>query len=165
MEPETYEWLVPGALAVAERPGGGGRAHRIARRVGELQWWWDQGIRTIVSAKPTRHGLVDYGLAGFRYRWHPLVDGEEAPDTLLMLVEDVARLMRDPASGGVLVHCDRPEEWLSAIDAALRLRLGLAAAGPAALADVERGGLPVGSIAVRLVSALENRLRTTAVPA
>ncbi|MFN8109112.1 MAG: hypothetical protein U0Y82_04600 [Thermoleophilia bacterium] len=65
MEPETYEWLVPGALAVAERPGGGGRAHRIARRVGELQWWWDQGIRTIVSAKPTRHGLVDYGLAGF----------------------------------------------------------------------------------------------------
>ncbi|MFN8109113.1 MAG: hypothetical protein U0Y82_04605 [Thermoleophilia bacterium] len=57
------------------------------------------------------------------------MDGEEAPDTLLMLVEDVARLMQDPASGGVLVHCDRPEEWLSAIDAALRLRLGLAAAG------------------------------------
>ena len=32
IEPPSYAWLIDDRLALAERPGGGGRSHRIARR-------------------------------------------------------------------------------------------------------------------------------------
>jgi hypothetical protein len=51
----------------------------------------------------------------------------------------------------VLVHCDRANEWLAAVDAALRLRLGLARTPKAALRAAEADGLPVGSLAASIV--------------
>jgi hypothetical protein len=159
MEPRTYAWLVPGRLAVAERPGGGGRSHRITRREAELAWWRDQGVRVVVSGMGTRHGLVEAALAGFAVRWFPIPDDDGAPAALAVLATGVQELMAD-ADGAVLVHCNRPGEWLAAVDGALRLRLGLAADVPEALEHVERDGLPVGSITVGLVSAIGEGLQS-----
>jgi len=151
MEPRTYAWLIPGRLAVAERPGGGGRSHRITRRQAELGWWRDQGIRTVVSGMETRHGLLEAALAGFAIRWFPIHDDHRGPGEVAELADAVAALLDDDA-GPVLVHVNRPGEWLAATDAALRLRLGLAGDVAEALAGAERDGLPVGSTTVGLIS-------------
>ncbi len=151
MEPRTYAWIIPGRLAVAERPGGGGRSNRRERRFAELEWWRAQGVVAIVSAKGTRHGLADYVERGFLARWHPLGDVAGARAELPALVATVRELLATPGVTAVLVHCDSPGEWLAAIDAALRLGMGLARTSRAALSAAAADGLPVGSLATSIV--------------
>jgi len=54
-------------------------------------------------------------------------------------------MAREP--GAVLVHCDRVSEWLAAIDATIRLRLGLAPDVAVALEQAEADGMPVDDLA------------------
>ncbi len=63
-----------------------------------------------------------------------------------------SRELMDAGEGAVLVHCDGANEWLAAIDAALRLGLGLARTPRAALRAAEADGLPVGSLAASIVA-------------
>ncbi len=51
----------------------------------------------------------------------------------------------------MLVHCDLANEWLAAIDAALRRELGLARTWRSALRQAAADGLPVGSLATSIV--------------
>jgi hypothetical protein len=151
MEPRFYAWIVPGRLAVSERPGRGGSSHRRELREAEQAWWREQGVTGIVSAMRSRHGLVEYALAGFRVRWHPLAEPAQARAELPRLVSAVrAMLEEDP--GAVLVHADRPGEWLTVTDAALRLASGLAQDPADALAQASADGLPVGPLAAAMVS-------------
>ncbi len=150
MEPERYAWIVPGRLAVAARPGGCGRSHRRDRRAGEIEWWRAQGVTAIVSGLRTRHALADYTAAGLDVRWHPLADAERAPAGLAGIAAAVHELL-DADGGAVLVHCDCANEWLAAIDATLRMTLGLAASPRAALRAAAADGLPVGSLATSIV--------------
>lgn len=150
MEPSRYAWIVPEHLAVAERPGGGGRMHRRARRAEEIDWWCGRGVTAIVSAMRSRHALDDYADRGLRVRWHPMRDAQAAPAALADLVGSVRELL-DEDAGAVLVHCDRANEWLAGIDAALRLGLGLTGSPRAALRAAAADGLPVGSLATSIV--------------
>ncbi len=151
-EPRSYAWLLPGRLAVAERPGRGGRSHRRQLRVAETEWWCVHGITAIVSGMRTRHGLLDYALADITVRWQPLTDAGGAPQQLGALVAATVDLL-ERGDGGVLVHCDRANEWLAGVDAALRMALGLAPTARKALAAAAADGLPVGSLAASLVGA------------
>ena len=63
--PSTYAWLLPARLAVAERPGGGGRSHRRERRAAEMAWWSAQGVVAVVSGMRSPHGLADHRRAGW----------------------------------------------------------------------------------------------------
>ena len=54
-------------------------------------------------------------------------------------------MAREP--GAVLVHCDRVSEWLTAMDATIRLRLGLAPDVAVALQQAEADGMPVDDLA------------------
>lgn len=150
-EPRKYAWIIPGRLAVAERPGRGGRSHRRDLRVAEQAWWREHGVTAIVSCMRSRHGLNEYAEDGFVVRWHPLKTPEGAREELPAAVA-AARELMDAGEGAVLVHCDRANEWLAAIDAALRLGLGLARTPRAALGAAEADGLPVGSLAASIVS-------------
>ena len=148
---DSHAWIVPGRLAVAERPGRGGRLHRRELRTAELRWWGAQGVATIVSGMRSRHCLDDYADMGFTVRWHPLRDPEQARDAVWELARDVHGLL-DGGTGAVLVHCDRANEWLAAIDAVLRLELGLARTARTALRQATADGLPVGSLATSIVA-------------
>lgn len=145
-EPRVYAWIVPDRLVVAERVGGGGRSHRRERRQAEEAWWWGRGVRAVVSGMPTRHGLLEHALAGFRVAWEPLTSPERAPQEVLRLAERAVGEM-ERGDGAVLVHVDRPEEWLAAADAALRCHLGLARGPDEALGQAAGDGLPVGALA------------------
>ena len=100
----------------------------------------------------TRHGLLEAALGGFRVRWHPLIEPDQAAREAPALVDRaLAEMQRD--EGGVLVHVDRPGEWLAGVDAALRLAVGLARTRGDALAQAAGDGFPVGDIARALVAA------------
>lgn len=152
--PRFAVWIVPGRVAVAERPGGGGRSHRRARRAAEIAWWTRQGVTGVVSGMRSRHGLADYAAAGWEVRWVPLVTPAQAGPALARLVDAVIGLL-DAGPGAVLVHCDRPGEYLAAADAALRLGLGIAADRHQAFTATRHDGLPVGSLASSLVGRFE----------
>ena len=157
-EPATYAWVIPGRLAIAERPGGGGRSHRIARRDDELAWWAEQGVTTIVSAMRSRHGLVEAALAGFHIVWHPLVTVEQAAREIQALVVTV----RERLDGGdevILVHVDRAGEWLAGVDAALRLGVGRARTRTEALRQAAGDGLAVSQISSAIVDGAIRRRR------
>lgn len=153
-EPRFFVWLIPDRLAIAERPGRGGRSHRRALRASETRWWGERGVATIVSGMRSRHGLIEYALEGFAIRWVPLNDIDDGPGSLRELVA-VAIDALETTDGAVLVHCDRANEWLAAIDAALRVALELQNDAESALAAAEEDGLPVGSIATALVGGTE----------
>lgn len=153
-EPRFYAWLRPGRLAVAERPGGGGRSHRRSLRERETRWWRDRGVTTIVSGMRSRHGLLEYALEGLAIRWTPLTDIDDGPAQMRELVAATMDAL-DATDGAVLVHCDRANEWLTGIDASLRLALELEDDVATALAAAGADGLPVGSIATALVGGTE----------
>ena len=50
------------------------------------------------------------------------------------------------------MHCDCANEWLAAIDAVLRMKLGLARTSRTALRHAAADGLPVGSLATSIVA-------------
>jgi hypothetical protein len=151
MEPPTYAWIIPGRLAVSERPGGAGRSHRRARRQQELDWWISQGVRAVVSGMRTRHGLEEYVERGLEVRWHPLRDPDQARGEVKDLAVAVRDLLDADPQGAVLVHCDGAGEWLAATDARLRMTLGLARTARIALRAAAADGLPVGSLATSIV--------------
>lgn len=152
MEPAHYHaWMIEGRLAVAERPGGGGRSHRRRLRELELDWWSAQGVFAVVSGMRSRHGLAEYVERGLEVRWHPLRDREQARDEVLELAVTVKGLLDERADGAVLVHCDYANEWLATVDATLRLTFGLARVPWTALRAAKADGLPVGSIATSIV--------------
>lgn len=153
MEPRRHTWIIPERLAVAERPGGGGRAHRRERRAAELGWWRARGITTVVSCMPTRQGLLDAALAGIAVRWFPLDDPETGAVAIRAAADEVRALLRDPRER-VLVHGDAATEWLTALRAGMDLLVGGSGTPEEALAAAEADGLPVGSLAQRLVADL-----------
>src|SRR5262249_24213883 len=152
MEPRAYTWIIPRRLAIAERPGGGGRGHRRGLREVHQAWWRAHGVEAIVSGMRSRHGLLEYALDGFEVRWHPLTDSERAGDEVPPLLDAALELAKS-RGGAVLVHVDRPNEWLAGVDAALRLRLGLAPNLKGALAQAAADGLPTGPPAPQLAAA------------
>ncbi len=154
MSPRMHAWLVPWRLAVAERPGGGGRNHRRDRRFAEIAWWSAHGVTGVVSGMRSRHALDDYAAAGWEVRWEPLITPAQAGARLPLLVAAVIELL-EAGPGAVLVHCDLPGEYLAAADAALRLGLGLAGDRHEAFTATRRDGLPVGSLASSLVGRYE----------
>jgi len=149
IEPQQFTWLIPDRLAVAERPGGGGRSHRVARREAELAWWQGTGVTTIISAMRSRHGLLESALAGFRVVWHPLIDTDQGAREIPRLVDAV----REALDRGevVLVHADRPGEWTAAVAIALRVGLGLDTDDAQAALAVAAAGFPVGEITDELL--------------
>jgi hypothetical protein len=149
-EPREYAWIIPGRLAVAERPGRCGRSHRRALRAAEGAWWRAQGVTAVVSCMRSRHALAEYAEEGLSVRWHPLRDPDQAREELPRAVAAAQELL-EAGGGAVLVHCDCANEWLAAVDAALRLGLGLARTPRAALRAAEADGLPVGSLAASIV--------------
>jgi hypothetical protein len=115
-------------------------------------WWRAQGVEAIVSGMRSRHGLAEYEADGFTVRWHPLRSPEQAALALPDLVASVRELVARDA-GAVLVHVDRPNEWLAGVDAALRLDAGLARSPEEALGQAAGDGLPVGALARSLMGA------------
>lgn len=144
--------IIPGAVYVAERPGGGGRSHRVKRREDDLSAARAAGVACIVSGMRSHHGLIEAAVAGFGVRWHPLRDIVQARAAVPALASDVADTV-EHHPGAVLVHVDRWGEWDTAITAAILIRMGISPDAPAALERAAAYGLPVGDMAREILAA------------
>ena len=92
-EPRRIWWARPRKLCALERPGGGGRSHRAARRDAELAYLIGKGVRMCISTMSSRHNLGAYELAGLE--WHH-VPVESCAGAEAALEELLGFLRREP---------------------------------------------------------------------
>jgi len=116
IEPRRIWWARPRKLLAMERPGGGGRSHRPARREGEIAWLAAHRVRAVVSTMATRHNLAAYEAAGLHWHHVPVpvtADGAAALEEILVLLRTELR-----AAGAVAVHGNRHTDFVAAVCAA-----------------------------------------------
>jgi hypothetical protein len=131
-----------------ERPGGGGRSHRPARREAELEYLKQSGVRLVISTMITRHNLADYEAAGLDWHHTPVAscaEGAEALDELLGLLRRELR-----KRGAVAVHGNRHTDFVAALCAA-HLHESRGVALEDALLDAAEAGLAVTPEAAALL--------------
>jgi len=114
--PKRIWWARPRKLCALERPGGGGRSHRPARRVAEIAHLRECGVRTVISTMATRHNLGDYETAGLLWHHVPVPVVAEAADALEELLPLLRRELR--GRGAVAVHGNRRTDFVAALCAA-----------------------------------------------
>ncbi|HYN50445.1 MAG TPA: hypothetical protein VES62_05930, partial [Thermoleophilaceae bacterium] len=101
-EPRRIWWARPRKLCALERPGGGGRSHRIERRAAEIEYLRGRGVRTVISVINTRHNLAAYDAVGLDWHHVPVARTEDGADALEELLGLLRRVTR--ASGAVAIH-------------------------------------------------------------
>lgn len=116
LEPRRIWWARPHKLCALERPGGGGRSHRPARREAEIAWLAANGVRTVISTMRTRHNLADYERAGLDWRHVPVTSAEEGGEVLEQLLVLLRRELRP--RGAVAIHGNRHTDFVAAVCAA-----------------------------------------------
>jgi hypothetical protein len=109
-EPRRIWWARRRKLCALERPGGGGRSHRPERRVAEIEYLKESGVRVVISVMQTRHNFSAYEEAGLDAIHLPV---EEDRDGLLEAVEVVRRETRKP--GAVAIHGNRYTDFVAAV--------------------------------------------------
>jgi hypothetical protein len=115
-EPRRIWWARPRKLCVLERPGGGGRNHRIARRAGEIEWLKGRGVRMVVSVMRSRHNLSAYDAAGLDWQHVPVKRTEAGAEALEELLPLLGWELRRP--GAIALHGDVHTDFVAAVAAA-----------------------------------------------
>ncbi len=115
-EPRRIWWARPRKLCALERPGGGGRNHRVDRRAAEIEYLRGRGVRLVVSVMRSRHNLAAYEAAGLDWHHVPVARTEDGADALEELLPLLRYELR-PA-GGVALHGDSYTDFVAAIGAA-----------------------------------------------
>jgi hypothetical protein len=146
--PRRLWWARPRKLCALERPGGGGRSHRAARRADEIGWLRTHGVRLIVSTMRTRHNLADYEAAGLGWHHVPVASCAEGADALEELLPFLKRELRRP--GVVAIHGDRDTDFPAAVCAA-HLHQARGVPPDEALAAAAQAGLDVTPDAAALL--------------
>jgi hypothetical protein len=116
LEPRRIWWARPRKLCALERPGGGGRSHRPARREAEIAWLATNGVRVVISTMRTRHNLADYEHAGLEWRHVPVASTEDGGEALEQLLPLLRRELRP--RGAVAIHGNRYTDFVAAVCAA-----------------------------------------------
>jgi hypothetical protein len=114
--PKRIWWARPRKLCALERPGGGGRSHRPARREAELGYLTGRGVRLVISTMTTRHNIPDYEAAGLDWHHVPVASCAEGADALEELLPLLRRELR--RAGAVALHGNRHTDFVAAVCAA-----------------------------------------------
>src|SRR3954453_17851343 len=114
--PKRIWWARPRKLCALERPGGGGRSHRPARREGELDYLLERGVWLVISTMETRHNLTDYDARGLEWHHVPVKSCGEGADALEELLPLLRRWSR--RRGAIAVHGNRHTDFVAALCAA-----------------------------------------------
>ena len=115
-EPRRIWWARPRKLCALERPGGGGRNHRVERRGAEIAYLRGRGVRLVVSVMRSRHNLSAYQAAGLDWHHVPVASAAEGAEAL----EELLPLLRSEleSAGAVALHGDSHTDFDAAVCAA-----------------------------------------------
>jgi hypothetical protein len=147
-EPRRIWWARPRKLCALERPGGGGRNHRVDRRAAEIEYLRGHGVRLVVSYMKTRHNIAAYEAAGLDWHHVPVPDTARGADALEELLPLLRRETR--RRGAVAIHGNLYTDFAAAVCAA-HLHDARGVDPALALAQAARAGLAVTPEACALV--------------
>jgi hypothetical protein len=147
-EPRRIWWARPRKLCALERPGGGGRNHRVDRRAAEIEYLRSRSVRLVVSVMRTRHNLAAYEAAGLEWHHVPVARSEDGAEPLEELLPLLRRELK--GAGAVAIHGDVYTDFVAAVCAA-HVHEVRGADPAAALARAARAGLTVTPAACALV--------------
>ncbi|MCL4434213.1 MAG: hypothetical protein M1399_05510 [Actinobacteria bacterium] len=110
IEPRNFKWVLLDQVAISERPGGSGSAHRKVRREEEIIWLRVNGFTRIVSLLQSPHNLAAYEEGGMPYSHIPLYYGSNGAVSLKVLYSSMDRLIS--AGEKILLHADGVDDRL-----------------------------------------------------
>jgi hypothetical protein len=115
-EPRRIWWARPRKLCALERPGGGGRNHRVERRAAEIAYLRGRGVRLVVSVMRSSHNLTAYEAAGLDWHHVPVASATEGAEAL----EELLPLLRHElkSAGAIALHGDVHTDFVAAVCAA-----------------------------------------------
>ncbi|MDQ2754760.1 MAG: hypothetical protein M3R71_04335 [Actinomycetota bacterium] len=134
--PRFFSWVIPGRLAVSERPGGYARNHRKVRRQEEILWLRGEGFTRIVSLLPSPHNLHAYDEMEITWSHTPF---GPLDDPTIVLPDLYGAFNKWLATGDqLLVHQEEMNDRLMGVVAGYLQWSGLLPSGPQTIARVEK---------------------------
>ncbi|MCE2526658.1 MAG: hypothetical protein J4G00_03870 [Actinomycetia bacterium] len=156
LQPRGFKWIITSRLAVSERLGGLGPAHRKVRRQQEVLWLQKEaGITHVVSLLTNNQNLKAYRDSGFEAHRVP-VSPEVEPDERRYLYDKLRDLLSNP-DARVLVHGEVIDENLGGLMSGFLVDTGLVPDAVQAVTIIEQIlGRPLGARGRALVQHYES---------
>ena len=120
--PRNLTWVLPGILAVSERPGGQAATHRKVRRQEEVIWLRENGFDVVSSVLNSPQNLAAYAELSMESAHHPVPKVGDVTPALVSLYGDVAE--RQALGQQMLIHADELGDWMIGIVAGYLLWVG-----------------------------------------
>ena len=145
LKPRGFRWIISSRLAVSERLGGLGVAHRRVRRQQEVLWLQKEaGITDVVSLLGNNQNIKVYQDSGFGAHRVP-VSGEVEDHERRSLYEKLKELLKNPDSR-VLVHREVIDENMGGLMSGFLVDTGLVPDPVQAVTIIEQIlGRPLGA--------------------
>jgi len=134
--PRGFTWIVKDRIAVSERPGGCGDAHRRVRRQEEVIWIRESGFDTVLSLLASDHNLHAYDELDQPWVHLPFGGADDGEERL----REVCRAIDEHSGGGgrLLVHREELNDVVCGLVGAWLLHAGLVDSGPRAISFAEQ---------------------------
>lgn len=145
LQPRGFRWILASRLAVSERLGGQGAAHRKVRRQQEVLWLQKEaGITHVVSLLTNNHNIKVYRDSGFEAHQVP-ISHEVEEDERRSLYDKLRDLLSNPDCR-VLVHGEVIDENLGGLMSGFLVDTGLVPDPVQAVTIIEQIlGRPLGA--------------------
>ena len=145
LKPRGFRWIINSRLAVSERLGGLGAAHRKVRRQQEVLWLQKEaGITDVVSLLSNNQNIKVYRDSGFEAHRVP-ISTEVEDEERTHLFDKLRELLGNPDSR-VLVHGEVIDENLGGLMSGFLVDTGLVPSPVQAVTIIEQIlGRPLGA--------------------
>ena len=136
IEPRHFTWVLRNQLAVSERLGGYGDAHRRVRRQEEVIWAKVNGFDRILSLIPNNANLHSYDEEGVSWVHRPFRGPEDGDRFLNQLYSDINMLTTQGFK--VLMHREDLSDHVTGIIAGYLVWTEMVVDQPKAIVTVEQ---------------------------
>ncbi len=145
LQPRGFRWIITSRLAVSERLGGLGAAHRKVRRQQEVLWLQKEAqITDVVTLLANNQNIKVYQESGFITHQVP-ISSEMVENERRSLYDKLAELLSNPQTR-VLVHREIIDEDLGGLMSGFLVDSGLVTSPVQAVTIVEQIlGRPLGA--------------------
>ena len=158
IEPRHFTWILRDRLALCERPGGFGEAHRKVRRQEEIIWVRMNGFDRIVSFIPNNANLHSYDEEDVAWIHRPFRGAEDGIEYLTSIYADLHTLITQGFR--LLLHREEISDELLGLLAGYLVWSGMVPSQPDALVTVEQLlSRPIGPAGREIVTLAASRPR------
>ncbi len=151
IEPRHFTWVLRDRLAVCERLGGYGDAHRRVRRQEEIIWTRVNGFDRILSLIPNNANLHNYDEEDVSWIHRPFRGPEDGSRFLGALYSDIQTLTTQGFK--ILMHREELGDHLTGAIAGYLVWTGMVPEEPKAIVTVEQLlSRPIGPLGREIVT-------------